>query len=303
MTEDKIKTRKRKASQMTVKKKSSKAKITTKHTETEETPIENIPVPVIQPILRTSVIDVAAVRILNYIKENNIRVGQKLPSERVLAQSFNLSRTSLRKTIKGLVAAGILEASQGRGTFVCSLPQNFQTFDTNTEDSIELSEMHKRNLYIETMMIIEPSAAELVAAKITDMQLKTLEKLLDVTRNNLEYNKVEAWGIDDSNFHVAYIKVLKNSILYRTMQGVWNNMPGYYTDLEAISELAHELLKQHEEIVEAFRRHDSKLAHALMVRHVEFYSEMNRRKYDLEKSSYGIGSENNIKGNTLKLKE
>lgn len=286
MVENKVKTKRSKASKPAVKQMASKPKKTSKCKDIEEMSKEAVPV--IQPILRTSVIDVAAIRILNYIKENNIRIGQKLPSERILAQSFNLSRTSLRKTIKGLISAGILEAIQGSGTFVCSLPQNFQSLDSGAEDLVEQSEMHKRNLYIETMMIIEPCAAELVASKITDLQLKTLEDILEVTRKNLELDNIEACGIDDLNFHVAYIKVLKNSILYRTMQSVWDNMPGYYTDMETLSDLAHESLKQHEEIVEAFRRHDSKLAHALMVRHIEFYAKMNRKKYELERSSYGV---------------
>ena len=97
MVENKVKTKRSKASKPAVKQMASKPKKTSKCKDIEEMSKEAVPV--IQPILRTSVIVVAAIRILNYIKENNIRIGQKLPSERILAQSFNLSRTSLRKTI------------------------------------------------------------------------------------------------------------------------------------------------------------------------------------------------------------
>ena len=69
MVENKVKTKRSKASKA-VKQMASKPKKTSKCKDIEEMSKEAVPV--IQPILRTSVIDVAAIRILNYIKENNI---------------------------------------------------------------------------------------------------------------------------------------------------------------------------------------------------------------------------------------
>jgi GntR family transcriptional regulator len=45
-------------------------------------------------------------------------VGERLPSERELCETFNLSRTTVREAIDALVNEGLLRREKGRGTFV-----------------------------------------------------------------------------------------------------------------------------------------------------------------------------------------
>lgn len=45
-------------------------------------------------------------------------VGERLPSERELCETFNLSRTTVREAIDALVNEGLLRRERGRGTFV-----------------------------------------------------------------------------------------------------------------------------------------------------------------------------------------
>ncbi|WP_027825121.1 GntR family transcriptional regulator [Lactobacillus psittaci] len=64
------------------------------------------------------------IKIHNKIKrdiENQVyHVGEKIPSERQLAENFNVSRMTLRQAIKTLEDEGILERRLGSGTFVAS---------------------------------------------------------------------------------------------------------------------------------------------------------------------------------------
>ncbi len=46
------------------------------------------------------------------------KVGERLPSERELCETFNLSRTTVREAIDALVNEGLLRREKGRGTFV-----------------------------------------------------------------------------------------------------------------------------------------------------------------------------------------
>ena len=52
------------------------------------------------------------------ILEGTLRVGERLPAERALAEQFGVSRPSLREAIQKLVAKGLLVSRQGGGNYV-----------------------------------------------------------------------------------------------------------------------------------------------------------------------------------------
>ena len=55
--------------------------------------------------------------IVQYIQENNLKTGDKLPTEKEFSDKFNVSRTSVREAIKALGINGILKSIPGKGTF------------------------------------------------------------------------------------------------------------------------------------------------------------------------------------------
>ncbi|HYI93003.1 MAG TPA: GntR family transcriptional regulator [Bryobacteraceae bacterium] len=60
----------------------------------------------------------------------------KLPSERALAERFGVSRTSIRESLDGLVKDGLLMRVVGKGTFVASAAQAFDTAQTQSRASV-----------------------------------------------------------------------------------------------------------------------------------------------------------------------
>lgn len=49
-------------------------------------------------------------------------LGAKLPTEAELAEFFNVSRTTIRQSVNGMVEAGLLVRRQGSGTYVAQSP-------------------------------------------------------------------------------------------------------------------------------------------------------------------------------------
>ena len=60
-------------------------------------------------------------RILEYIKEKPLEVGDRLPNEFELAEMFEVGRSTIREAVKGLVTKGVLQVRRGAGTYVSSL--------------------------------------------------------------------------------------------------------------------------------------------------------------------------------------
>lgn len=72
----------------------------------------------IVPIKRTDVFQEITSQIEALISQGGMRPGDRLPSERELAESLGVSRTSVRQALKVLEAARLVECRIGSGTFV-----------------------------------------------------------------------------------------------------------------------------------------------------------------------------------------
>lgn len=72
----------------------------------------------IQPIEELDRITLIENRIKDYILENQLRPGDKLPTEEQLASALQVGRTAVRETFRRLEALGIVESHQGYGRVV-----------------------------------------------------------------------------------------------------------------------------------------------------------------------------------------
>lgn len=72
--------------------------------------------------------------ILKKIESGEYFAGMRIPSERKLAQTYGVSRITVKKAIEGLVEKGLLCRQQGKGTFVNEL--NSKKLDMSEEENI-----------------------------------------------------------------------------------------------------------------------------------------------------------------------
>ena len=104
--------------------------------------------------------DVVSERVESLIVDGVLKPGQALPSERRLMVKLGVSRSALREGLKVLRARGIIETSQGRGSFVAAL---------NTQPALtpmmHLLGSQPRTLYdiFEVRELLEAESARLAA--------------------------------------------------------------------------------------------------------------------------------------------
>lgn len=69
-------------------------------------------------ITRMSLVDAIVEKMLNLIIKGQFDIGERIPSEKVLAQEFGVSRSTLREAFKKLENLGVISIRQGDGTYL-----------------------------------------------------------------------------------------------------------------------------------------------------------------------------------------
>ena len=125
----------------------------------------------IEPIKKTRVAEEIADRIRVLILDGTFPPGRPLPSERVLAERFGVSRGSIRDAFRMLEMIGLLETRHGQGTF----PHELDVDRLVTPLASVLT--YRRDLQDELMDVrrmFEPAVARVAAARVTDEDLVDL---------------------------------------------------------------------------------------------------------------------------------
>jgi len=191
--------------------------------------------------------------------------GQRLASERDLAQEFGVSRPTVRRAVIALEMRGLLEARQGSGVYVrqSSAPVPVSSPAPKDLDIGAFDQAEARRLF-------EGEVAALAATLITDEELAYLETLV-VEMNNKEATKEQS-ELADRQFHITIAQATRNSAIVRIVESTW--------DLRYKSRLCMQMLErarevrrtplndEHQAIVESLRTRDPKAARAAMQAHL-----------------------------------
>ena len=115
-----------------------------------------------------SLADQVAKRIITMIKEQDLKVGQRLPNEFEIATQLNVGRGTVREAVKQLVARNVLVIERGKGTFVKQMPGMM-------EDPLGLEFMKDKAALARDLLQIrlqlEPWCASLAAENATQEQI------------------------------------------------------------------------------------------------------------------------------------
>ena len=164
------------------------------------------------------VADAVAERLEDLIAKGELKVGQKLPSERLLVRQLGASRTALREGLKQLRARGVIETTHGRGSYVASLCDHQETVPL-----MRLLGSQPRTLFdlFEMRQLLEPEAARLAAERATPADLFL------ITRRYNEMVEARASGNDPSTharldhaFHLAISEASHNAVLVHTLRSL-----------------------------------------------------------------------------------
>lgn len=158
--------------------------------------------------------DVVIGRIRDLIIAGELAPGSRLPIEKELAESFAVSRGSLREAVRALCIMGVLETRQGDGTYVTSLDSKLLL--APMEFMVELqSPAHRHDIHV-VRRLLESEAASRAALTITNEELAKAREILDGAQALVSADPVtEHDAIMDADiaFHTVVAHAANNSAL------------------------------------------------------------------------------------------
>ena len=200
-----------------------------------------------------------------------LRPGERLPSERELAERMGVSRPSLREALADLQDRGLLATRAGAGVFVADVLGNafspalvrlFATHDTAVFD------------YLSFRRDMEGLAAERAARLGSDTDLRTIGAIFaKMETAHAKRNPADEAALD-ADFHLAIIEASHNVVMLHMMRSMYELLrEGVFYNRTVMFRqrtTRDELLAQHAAINAALQDRDPPRARAAVEAHLDF---------------------------------
>ena len=199
--------------------------------------------------------------IISSIESGELPAGAKLPPEAELAETFHVSRNSLREALKTLDTFGIIQSLHGQGTFVS---QNAIQRIPNIEVLQLLSDNDDLQSLLDARLVLEPGIARLAALRRTDADIDLLHSSLDTFVNR-------SHGLS-SMFHIRVSEAAKSPVLHGFLQTIFQKLiytPYPLLQEQLLTDQRDDEIREHREILESIIDQDGNAAQELMHMHLK----------------------------------
>lgn len=226
-------------------------------------------------------------QLLAYIREANLQLGDKLPTERELAEGFGTSRGTLREAFRILENNGYIESRPGGGRYLIKGLSDFES-----GQSVFVGKSYKD--IDEFRLVFDPGVAALAADNATEEDINNLYNSIRKTTSlkeqaiadNAEINPDRIIDYDeDSYFHLLLARATHNVLIYE--------IAAQYTEIAKEvrftrihnSNQAVDVLSmreaEHINILRAVEAHDADAARNAMLVHINNGIERHRKGDEL----------------------
>ncbi|ANU47066.1 GntR family transcriptional regulator [Enterocloster clostridioformis] len=207
-------------------------------------------------IQRTSLQSEIIRYIQNYIQENGLKPGDRLPSQEKLIEMMGVSRTSLREAMKTLEARNVLEAKNGKGIYVGSQEVN------NLLRLIDFAK--EKELLLDTLEVRKILEREILRMVIHSVTQEELEELGAITRVLMaKFRRGEQQTAEDKKFHYTIYRLSHNQVMYQLILSISGVMDKFWEFPLNMEDPFLESLPLHEELYNAICEKNVKKAQAI----------------------------------------
>ena len=221
-----------------------------------------------KPINKTTVPNEIVEQMISMVRSGSLKLGEKLPSERQLAENLKVGRSSVREAMKVLEALGLIHRTN-EGTIICEPGGNDPSIFFLSPSQTTILEV------FETRKLMEIELAGLAAERATPEDIK---KMIDALAKTEDLKEVTQ---RDISFHRAIVEAAHNSVfsqVYKMISGLLFQTHRYHYLIRldpAIPEKEIKLsLKRyseaHQGILQTIKVHDRAGAKKEMKKHLNY---------------------------------
>jgi GntR family transcriptional repressor for pyruvate dehydrogenase complex len=220
----------------------------------------------LRPVTRPRLYEQVAQQILEWVRENDLHVGDRLPPERELATRLGVSRATVSQALVAMEVVGVVAVRHGDGAVLVESSGTSKVVDALRRHAQQLPDI------IEAREALESKLAALAAVRRTDDDLARIDAALEVMAKDIAAGGRGVEG--DELFHAAVTTAGHSALLQRLMGEISELVKE--TRIESLSqpERPRESLEGHRRIAAAIRERDAAAATEAMRDHVERVSDV-----------------------------
>ncbi|MBS0407342.1 MAG: FadR family transcriptional regulator [Proteobacteria bacterium] len=205
--------------------------------------------------------------IIEYLKERRLQPGDRLPSERDLAERLGAGRNAVREALATLATLRMVESRPNSGIYLRHMER-----ESSFEALVLLADMGATPTpteIAETMEVraqLEVLTARLACERRTDADLDCLSSILQHTEEVLaRYDNIAKV---DTDFHMALVDATHNSVLARVLNAFYRftakRREVYFSNhAQGVASA-----REHRKLVGYIRNRDVGKAEALILKHM-----------------------------------
>lgn len=143
------------------------------------------------------------------IKQDRLRIGNKLPTERELSAKLNLGRNSIREALRTLSSLGVIDSRQGSGNY---LTGDISKFFTDSFDILTLINKTNPTEINQMRRALEVEALRQLIQLVTEEQVQLLQEIADRIDTMEQVERSE----EDLHFHQKIVEFCGNTLMLMT---------------------------------------------------------------------------------------
>lgn len=226
----------------------------------------------LRPMVRSRLYEQVISRLRDHVAVSGLRAGDRLPTERELAERLGVSRASVKQAIVVLEVQGLVDVRHGGGMFLVHGHLDTEPVEKLVERRQRLPDV------LDAREAVETKLAELAAGRRTSDDLEALRDALVLMADEISRGEPGVEG--DRRFHAAVTAAAHSAILTEFMRSLADPIAESRTESLRQPGRSPRSLSQHRAILDAIAAGNPRAAATAMRRHVRTVAKVRLLNWD-----------------------